>query len=469
MKQQQEPPIPSVPSVSPAPSSAQPAAVEMELAVIMAVIMQSGAIADVAQRLLPDMFTDGNYRLVYRAMTALFDREADIDMLSIENEMRTLEPEQAERLGGLSFIADHLLTVRNAAHIRTYAAAVVRCWVLRRMCADLKEYAVKAHEPAVDVVSLLGSIHKGMQKLEEHFAVSSTTRAAGEVSRQVLDTIYCEQELQAAGEMQQLTTGIDEFDRCLGGLYRGEQLVLAGRPSMGKTALALHMALGAARQGKRVCFFSLEMTERQLISRLLCMISGVEPDKLRFKQLTAADRTKLDAAGRELERMPLFLNYCSGCSFEEIRAKTMALHRRLPLDLVEVDYLNLVQVPTAGRGNVKDTMDLALGDICRRLKNLIMEADVAGIVLAQLNRNCGARTDHVPVMSDLRNSGEIEQIADSIAFVYRPEQYREYYDKQTKEDMRGVGQLFVAKNRNGSTGEIRFRYNKSLTQIYAYK
>ena len=110
-----------------------------------------------------------------------------------------------------------------------------------------------------------------------------------------------------------------------------------------------------------------------------------------------------------------------------------------------------------------------LGDICRRLKNLIMEADVAGIVLAQLNRNCEARTDHVPVMSDLRNSGEIEQIADSIAFVYRPEQYREYYDKQTKEDMRGVGQLFVAKNRNGSTGEIRFRYNKSLTQIYAYK
>lgn len=118
---------------------------------------------------------------------------------------------------------------------------------------------------------------------------------------------------------------------------------------------------------------------------------------------------------------------------------------------------------------MKDTMDLALGDICRRLKNLIMEADVAGIVLAQLNRNCEARTDHVPVMSDLRNSGEIEQIADSIAFVYRPEQYREYYDKQTKEDMRGVGQLFVAKNRNGSTGEIRFRYNKSLTQIYAYK
>lgn len=459
MKQENQSPLPAP----------VPAAEEMERAVIMAVIAQSNAIADVAQRLLPAMFTNNNYRLVYRAMTALYDREADIDMLSIEEEMRTLEPEQAARLGGLDFITDHLLTVRNAAHIRTYAAAVVRCWVLRQMCAQMKEYAMKAHEPGVDVVSLLGSVHKGMQKLEDFFAVSSTTRTAGEVSRQVLDTIYREQELRAAGEEQQLTTGLQEFDQCLGGLYRGEQLVLAGRPSMGKTALALHMALGAARKGKRVCFFSLEMTERQLISRLLCMISGVEPDKLRFKQLAPGDREKLDAASRELERLPLFLNYCSGCTFEEIRAKTMALHRRMPLDLIIVDYLNLVQVNPAARGDVKDTMDLALGDVCRHLKNLIMEANVAGIILAQLNRNCETRTEHIPVMSDLRNSGEIEQIADSIAFVYRPEQYREYYDKHTKEDMRGVGQLFVAKNRNGATGEIRFRYNNSLTQIYPYR
>lgn len=446
-----------------------PATEEMERAVILAVIAQSNAIADVAERLLPDMFTNPDYRLVYRAMTALHDREADIDMLSIESEMRLLEPEQAARLNGLGFIADHLLTVRNASHIRTYAAAVVRCWVLRRLCADMKEHAIKAHEPAVDVVSLLGQVHKGVQKLEDFFAVSSTTHAAGEVSRRILNTIYREQSLHAAGEMQQLTTGIAEFDRHLGGLYRGEQLVLAGRPSMGKTALALHMALAVARKGKRVCFFSLEMTERQLVSRLLCMLSGVEPDKLRFKQLAEDDRAKLEAAAEELDRLPLFLNYCSGCTFEEIRAKTMALHRRMPLDLIIVDYLNLIQVNPAGRGEVRDTMDLALGDVCRKLKNLIMEADVAGIVLAQLNRNCEARQDHVPVMSDLRNSGEIEQIADSIAFVYRPEQYREYYDKHTKEDMHGVGQLFIAKNRNGATGEVRFRYNASLTQIYPYK
>lgn len=441
----------------------------MELAVVMAIIAQGGAIADVAERLRADMFVNDDYRLVYRAALALHDREEGIDMMSIEHEMQVLEPDQAARLEGLSFIADHMLTVRNAAHIRTYAAAVVRCWVLRELCKQMKEYTFRAHEPAVDVTGLLFDIGKGVDKLEDFFAVTSTTRAAGEVSRQVLEAIYHEQEMMATGQSLQLSTGIDEFDRSLGGLYRGELLVLAGRPSMGKTALGLHMALGAARQGKRVCFFSLEMTERQLISRLLCMQSEVEPDKLRFKQLAADDREKLNRAARELERLPLFLNYCSGCTFEEIRAKTMATHRRQPFDLIIVDYLNLVNVVSGGRGDVHDTMDLALGDVCRRLKNLIMEADVAGVVLAQLNRNCEARMDHVPVMSDLRNSGEIEQIADSVAFVYRPEQYREYYDKNTKESLRGVGQLFVAKNRNGATGEIRFRYNSSLTKIMPYK
>lgn len=175
----------------------------MELAVIMAVIAQSGAIADVTQRLLPDMFTNLSYRLVYRAMTALYDHEADIDILSIEEEMRLLDPTRTTELNGLEFIADRMLTVRNAAHIRTYAASVIRCWVLRRLCADMQEHTLKAHDPAVDAVSLLGGIHKGVQKLEDFFAVSSTTREAGDVSRQVL----------------------------------------AGRPSMGKTTLHSYLTI----------------------------------------------------------------------------------------------------------------------------------------------------------------------------------------------------------------------------------
>lgn len=326
----------------------------------------------------------------------------------------------------------------------------------------------EAREPGVDVMAWLNASRKDLEKLEEEFAVHSTTRTAAEVGDRVLAEIYDEQERRRAGEQLQITTGIDEFDHYLGGLYRGELLVLAGRPSMGKTALALHMALAAARQGKKVCFFSLEMTERQLISRLLCTLSGVEPDKLRFKLMDADDQQRLDKAAAELRKLPLFLNYCSGCGLAEIRARCMVLNRKHKLDLMIVDYLNLVNV-SADRGEVKDTMDLALGEVAGGLKTLSMEQNVACLVLAQLNRNCETRTDHIPMMSDLRNSGEIEQIADSIAMVYRPEQYGELSDPVTRESFYHVGRFFVIKNRNGGTGEVRFRYNDSLTQIYPYK
>lgn len=445
-----------------------PSSVEMEQAVVLAILAQSAAICEVGNRLRPEMFTHPDYCLVYRAMLALYQHEADIDMLSVEREMRRLDAEHTEKLNGLAFIADGLLKVRNAAFIKTYAAWVIRQWVLRQAIVRMTARIGQAHEPGVDVTALLNASHKDLEKLEEEFAVHSTTHTVAEVGERVLAEIYHEQERRRAGEQLQISTGLEEFDRYLGGLYKGELLVLAGRPSMGKTALALHMALSAARQGKKVCLFSLEMTERQLISRLLCTLSGVDPDKLRFKLLDDDDRRKLDKAADELHRLPLFLNYCSGSTLTEIRARCMILNRKHKLDLVIIDYLNLINV-SSDRAQVKDTMDLALGEAAGKLKTLAMELDVSCLTLAQLNRNCETRTDHIPVMSDLRNSGEIEQIADSIAMVYRPEQYNELYDSVTHESFHRVGRLFIIKNRNGSTGEVRFRYNDSLTQIYPYK
>ena len=259
-----------------------PSSEEMEQAVVLAILTQSTAICEVGNRLRPEMFTNPAYCLVYRAMLALYQHEADIDMLSVEREMRRIDPEHATQLNGLAFIADGMLKVRNARFIKTYAAWVIRCWVLRQAIAGMTARMVEAREPGVDVMAWLNASRKDLEKLEDEFAVHSTTRTAAEVGDRVLAEIYDEQERRRAGEQLQITTGIDEFDHYLGGLYRGELLVLAGRPSMGKTALALHMALAAAQQGKKVCFFSLEMTERQLISRLLCTLSGVEPDKRVF-------------------------------------------------------------------------------------------------------------------------------------------------------------------------------------------
>ena len=225
-----------------------PSSEEMEQAVVLAILTQSTAICEVGNRLRPEMFTNPAYCLVYRAMLALYQHEADIDMLSVEREMRRIDPEHATQLNGLAFIADGMLKVRNARFIKTYAAWVIRCWVLRQAIAGMTARMVEAREPGVDVMAWLNASRKDLEKLEEEFAVHSTTRTAAEVGDRVLAEIYDEQERRRAGEQLQITTGIDEFDHYLGGLYRGELLVLAGRPSMGKTALALHMALAAAQQ-----------------------------------------------------------------------------------------------------------------------------------------------------------------------------------------------------------------------------
>jgi len=440
---------------------------EMGRAVILSLLVQSDAMADLSGRIEERMFFHAGCRLAYQAIRALYDRQADVDMLTIEQEMRLLNPEVSELQGGLTFFSDGLTSVRRADHIRTYAAHVLRAWGLRTLHSHLRQRTLECCRPETDILSLFAAVHADVEQLETFFTPPGQASLAGSMAKEVLETIFEEQRRQAAGELLQIPTGIKEFDQSVGGLYRGELQVLAGRPSMGKTAISLHMALSAARQGNKVGLFSFEMIPRQLISRLLSCLSGIHPDKLRFQRLTQAERETLCQAQEELEKLPIYIDYCSGATIGEVRARCRQLHRLHHLDLVMIDYLNLFPV-ASGENPLKNTMDLALGDITRQIKGMVMELDVAGVLVAQLNRQCEMRTDHTPVMSDLRNSGEIEQIADSVVFIYRPEFYREFYDKQTKEDMRGVGQLFIAKNRNGSTGEVRFRYNSSLTQIRDY-
>jgi len=437
-----------------------PSIEEMEQAVVFAILAEPEAIFEVAGRLRPEMFSNRDIALVFRAMIQLYKDSRDIDMLSIEQEMFAINRQHTGQLGGLAFIADQMLKVYSALHIRTYAAWVLRNWALRQCIARMSKRIAQASDVHADVMKLMTEVHRDMQQLEEEFADTSTTHPVSEVGSQVLGDIREEQRRRRSGETAHISTGLSDLDDLVGGLYRGELLMLGGRPSMGKTALAIHMALAAARQGRKTCIFSLEMTERQLLSRILCLVSGVHPDKLRFKLLDREEYERLDKAVQKLQELPLYMNYCSETSLEEIRAKCMVMHRRGELDVVFIDYLNLIPVPSAVRGDLKDTMDLALGDIVRRVKAMVMDLNIAGVVLAQLNRNCEARADHTPQMSDLRNSGEIEQVADSIALVYRPEMYGITLDPHTHENLAGKGRLIIAKNRNGPTGMVGFGFEQ---------
>lgn len=440
----------------------------LEQAVIAGLLVSPEAIFDVADRLQPDMFSDNRTGFVYRAVLSLMASGTAVDMLTVENEMRRLDNGLYIQLNGLSFLSDMLLDVRSDAHIRIHADELVRCYTLRQLVNELKKKETEAQLPSADVTALLTGIEDLAGSLRDGMAHVSSMENAGAVAARVLDKSYREQALLESGEISRLFFGLHDLDTMTGGLYKEELTVVAGRPSMGKSAVALWMALHQARQGTAVAYFSVEMSKEQNVMRLLSMISGVNADSLRFKGTTASDRARLEEAKKELERLPLTLEYCGSDTIEDMRVKAQSLHKKGWLGVLYIDYLNLINI-ILSKNDLQETTDLALGNIARKAKLMAEEMKIPVVLLAQLNRDVDRRQgSHFPMLSDLRNSGAIEQVADGVIFVYRAEKYNIFYDPKTKEDLRGVGMLLVAKNRNGATGIAKFRYNPAMTCLTDY-
>lgn len=440
----------------------------MEQAVIAGLLACPDAIYDVAGRLRGEMFSHPDLRFVYEAIASLATNGQRVDMLTVETAMQRLDYSAYCRLNGLSFISDMLLNVRTDRHIRVHADELVRCYILRSLITSLQEKQVKALRPDTEVTELLHELDALLDSLQNEMASSSTQEEAGPVARRVLDYSYARQAEREAGVYTQIPSGLSELDGLTGGLHKGELTVLAGRPSMGKSAVALWMALSAARCGKTVAFFSVEMSKEQNATRLLSIISGIDADSLRFKGTSAADRIRLEKAQTELDSLPIILEYCGSDTVEDMRAKAQVLNKQGKLDVLFIDYLNLINI-VVPKNQLQETTDLALGNVVRKIKLMAEEMDIPVVLLAQMNRESVRRqAPYLPVLSDLRNSGAIEQVADVVIFVYRAEKYNIFYDPKTKEDLRGVGLLIVSKNRNGATGTARFRYNPAMTCLTDY-
>lgn len=440
----------------------------MEQAVIAGLLSSPDAIFDVRDRLHPEMFSHSGIRFVYGAILSLVEAGTGVDMLTVENEMRRLDSAMFDRLDGLLFLSEMLLDVRNDKHIRIHADELVRCYTLRQLVNGLKEKEVQAVQPSADVAALLSGVEELAGSLRGGLTRSSSMEDAGKVAARVLEKSYQEQAERESGTSKHIRTGLRELDALTGGLYPGELIVIPGRPSMGKSAVALWMALQAARQGKAVAFFSVEMSKEDNVMRLLSMISAVDADRMRFKGTNQSERTRLEAAQKELDNLPITIEYCGSDTVEDIRAKAQVLYKQGKLALLFIDYLNLINI-VVSKTNLQETTDLALGNVTRKIKLMAEEMQIPVVLLAQMNRESDRRlAPHFPVLSDLRNSGAIEQIADVVIFVYRAEKYNIFYDSKTKEDLRGVGLLIVSKNRNGATGIAKFRYNPSMTCLTDY-
>lgn len=288
-----------------------------ERVLVAALLGRPASFHELGGRVTEEMFTEPGLRLVFRAFAELASRGERIDMATVEAEMFRLDHRLYGELNGVSFLSAMLQAVRNDSHIHEYVRLVQREWMLRGCVASLNKRGLEAQQPDVDVMKLLAGVTDDMDGLREHASGGVDVRMAAEVAREVLARSFRNQEAREKGEHIQVRTGFDELDDLTGGLYRGELAVLSGRPSMGKTAVALHMALQAARAGRNTLYFSIEMSEEEVTERILSMLSGVEAGKIRFKGTNREERALLEKAAAELAGVPLRIVYC-GLSRPEI-------------------------------------------------------------------------------------------------------------------------------------------------------
>jgi replicative DNA helicase len=289
---------------------------------------------------------------------------------------------------------------------------------------------------------------------------SRSLKSFQELGNMALD--YHRRRLAEAGENPCVTTGLAEFDRITGGLLPGELIIGAGRPSHGKTAVALHFVMSTALAGKRACLFTVEMNEVDLMNRYLTGYAGVDPSRLRQ---TLPDEGDFLRINRYLEKhggLPLYIDYTPGASADDIYAKVMLQKQSVGCDLVAIDYLHVMDLMEQKGENTEK----AITRTVNKLKKLAGVANCPILLFSQLNRDCERRPDkaHVPILSDLRDSGSLEQVASCVFFVYRPEMYGITKDEVTGENLQDVIKLIIAKNQHGGTGVARLHFNPPFTR-----
>jgi replicative DNA helicase len=420
-------------------------------------LVSETAVSAVAERLAPEDFYSEVHRIIYGAMTRLYSRGEPIDQLTLTNELRSIG--EFEKIGGRAYVFQIVESVPTAANAARYAD-IVRGKALLRDIIDVGSRITEdAFREPEDVDEALDAAEQliydvSNRTLKEHLApVSELAPGALEM----IQRLY-EQE----GEVTGVETGFDDLDRLTTGFHNSDLVILAARPAMGKTALALNAIWHAAGQkGLPVAIFSLEMSKEQLVQRLISQNTRIPTQALRSGNVRAEDWPKLVRGVAQVSRAPIWIDDSAGVTLMEIRAKVRRLSSHLnargegPLSLVVVDYLQLM----VGQNNRSENRQQEIAEISRGLKVLARDLDVPVLAIAQLSRAVEQRHDKRPLLSDLRDSGALEQDADMVMFLYRDE----YYNPDS--DDKGIAEVIVGKHRNGPTGKVQLAWMEQYTKF----
>lgn len=421
-----------------------------ELAVLGAMFLDREAASLALEMLTGEDFYRPDHRQVFEVAEELYHSGVPIDMITVKNKLE--EKQVFEQIGGLPFLANISTSVGSSANMRHYAAIVEEKSVLRRLIRTANNISQMSYEGKTDVNAIMDTAEKGIFDIMQnrHSDQFHHIRDIAVDSIEKIEDIY-----RSKGKLTGVPTGFVDFDQKTAGLQKSDLILLAARPSMGKTAFALNIIQNAAiRSNVPTAVFSLEMSREQLVNRMLCSEAMLDAQRLRTGELTDSDWADLIQAMGPLSQAPIYIDDTPGVTPMEVRSKCRRLKVEKGLGLIVIDYLQLMS------GNSRnDSRQQEISEISRALKAIAREMEAPVIALSQLSRACEQRADHRPMLSDLRESGAIEQDADVVAFLYRDE----YYFPDTEK--KNQAELIIAKQRNGPTGTVDLTWMGQYTKF----
>ncbi|MEF3254309.1 MAG: replicative DNA helicase [Deferribacterales bacterium] len=422
---------------------------EAEQAVLASILLDNRSLDKIAHIIGTDDFYIPYNRLIFKKILELHEDGKVIDLVTLIDKLNT--ENLLEKAGGLEYTTGLIDIIPNAANIVHYASIVREKSLQRKLIEKSTEISEIAYNFTGDIDELLDEAERKIFAIAES-RVKGDIKPIGSIishTFEIIESLYNRQD-QITGT----PTGFIELDHITNGLQKSDLIIIAGRPGMGKTAFALNIGLnGCIKYNKTVAMFSLEMSAGQLVQRLLSAEANIESQKLRNGRLSIDEWQKLAAVASELNDIHFYIDDTPAISVTEVRAKSRRIKREHGLDLIIVDYLQLMS------SNKGESREQQISEISRSLKALAKELDVPVIALSQLNRSVENRHDKRPVPSDLRESGAIEQDADLVIFLYRDE----VYNKDTKEP--NIAEVIIAKHRNGPTGTIKLAFLKQFTKF----
>lgn len=430
-----------------------PQNIDAEASLLGAILIDTDALVKIADKVDANDFYDEKHRYIYEAINQLYDAHSPIDVLTLANQLKSNGT--LDSVGGSSYLAELTNFVPTAAHVEQYAEIVAQKALRRRLIKAAQDIAVLGFNETNALQQLIEDAETRLFEVSQKHIKQDITSLETILSESFdrLDELHKDK-----GKIRGVPTGFKDMDNLLAGLQKADLFVLAARPSMGKTALALNLAHNVAIQSKQpVLIFSLEMSKEQLVDRMLAMESGVQAWALRTGNLNDSDFEKIGHAMGTLSEAPIFIDDSPSITVSELRTKARREAHSRELGLIIVDYLQLMS--GGGRYGGEGNRVQEISEISRGLKGVARELNVPLIALSQLSRSVESRSPQIPQLADLRESGSIEQDADVVAFIYR----EDYYNPET--DRRNITDILIKKHRNGPTGGVELYFDKETQRF----